>query len=166
MTALLDRPPTAPPLMDRVPIDPAPRRDPVLLRAVRSMGVSVATTLLSLTILGSLTLWGVDAALANVIATVAGIGPSYSWNRRYAWRLDGRGRAAEAVPFWTMCLLGLVASTLAVSRADAAVRAAGWHGMAASAAVLGANLATFGSLWVVQFLVLDRFLFAPARRTD
>ena len=125
------------------------------------MAVSVLTTTLSTTILSGLTYTNVtSAAHANVIATVAGIGPSYVLNRRWVWRRTGRSDIArEVVPFWAMCLSALVASTWAVSRG------AGWattHGLgpaARTAVVLAANLATFGSLWVAQFLLLDRVLF-------
>src|SRR5205807_2548438 len=101
---------------------------------------------------------GVAAAEANVIATVAGIGPSYALNRRYVWKLRGRSRFVQQVlPFWIFSVAGLVASTVAV---DAAARyASAYTGTLRSLALLAANLATFGSLWLVQFLLLDRVLF-------
>jgi putative flippase GtrA len=123
------------------------------------MAVSVGTTALSATIIVLLTMGaGVAAGTANVLAVLCAIGPSYVANRRWAWRRDGRGDIArEVAPFWTMSLLGLVLSTLAVARV---ARLAGtWPATERSIALPAANLTTFTLLWIVQFFVLDRVIF-------
>jgi len=61
------------------------------------------------------------------------------------------------VPFATLTATGLVVSTVAVAMASA--RTANWGHGAHTAAVLCANVAAYGSLWVVQYAPLDRVLF-------
>jgi len=125
--------------------------------------VSAISTTLSLTILGSLVATSaVSPGWANLIATAVGTVPSFELNRRWVWNDAGRRpRAAQVVPFCALSFAGLGLSTLAVR---AAVGWAASAGLAASARAIvaqAANVATFGALWVVQFLLLDRVLFTP-----
>jgi putative flippase GtrA len=137
-----------------------PARASLVERVVRCFGVSVTTTLLSLSVLVVLTTSGMAGAPANVVATMCGIGPSYALNRRWVWRVRTRSDVwHEIVPFWAMSLLGLVASTVAVGAADAWAIGLGLAGPVRVAALVTANLFAFGVLWVAQFLVLDRVLF-------
>jgi putative flippase GtrA len=131
----------------------------LIAKLVRAVAVSATTTVLSLSILFVLTRFaGVAPAAANVIATVAGIGPSYALNRRFVWKLRGRSRfVRQVLPFWIFSVAGLVTSTVAV---DAAARYASiWTGTMRSLVLLAANAATFGSLWIAQFVLLDRVIF-------
>jgi putative flippase GtrA len=123
------------------------------------MAVSVGTTALSATIIVLLTMGaGVAAGTANVLAVLCEIGQAYVAYRRWAWRRDGGGDIArEVAPFWTMSLLGLVLSTLAVARV--ARLAATWPATERAVALPAANLTTFALLWIVQFFVLDRVIF-------
>jgi putative flippase GtrA len=134
-------------------------------RIIRSLAVSGVTTVLSLTILGLLIRFDVTTpAKANVISTVAGIGPSFALNRRWAWRGRGRGHLGrEVAPFWAYSLLSLVLSTVAVARAAAWADSIAASPEQRTAIVLAANVLTFGSLWIGQFLLLDRFLFRHHR---
>jgi len=124
--------------------------------------VSAISTTVSLTILGVLVATSaVTAGWANVIATAAGTVPSFELNRRWVWRHRGRrSLVAQVVPFCALSFVGLGLSTLAVSAA------AGWAtsigaGPAGRALIAqAANVGTFGALWVVQFVLLDRVLFA------
>lgn len=138
------------------------------MTVVRCFGVSIVTTCLSL---GLLTLWlqmGVlEPMTANVLATLAGIGPSYVLNRRYVWHRTGRSSLTrEVVPFWTMAISALVLSTVAVDRAARWADGAGLTGTSRTAAIVAANIAAFGSLWVAQFFLLDRVLFAHHTTKD
>lgn len=138
-----------------------------VLRVLRCLTVSVGTTLLSAAVLtGLVVLAGVPAGTANVLAVVCGIGPSYWFNRRWVWGRSGRGRlTSEVLPFWVMSLAGLALSTVVVAGVGAATVA--WSDSARAVALPVANAATFALLWVVQFLLLDRVLFArrpPALR--
>ncbi len=131
----------------------------VALRAARCLAVSIGTTLLSAVILVTLALGiGMRAGLANVIAVVCGIVPSYLGNRRWVWGRGGHSSLRrEVAPFWALSLAGLAASTFAVDRVG--TLAAHWSGVARVVALPTANLAVFGALWIVQFVVLDRVIF-------
>lgn len=152
----------SPPLVPRVGSAPdlVPARRPLLERLACSLGVSVVTTVVSNTILVLLAVGaGMAAGPANAIGVVCGIPLSYVGNRRWVWRRTGRSAfVREVLPFWVMCLLGLVVSTAVVGRVGAltALFPPAWR-----AVILPlANVATFGALWVVQFVLLDRVIFA------
>ena len=130
--------------------------------------VSIIATVTSLTVLGVLvTATAVPAGLANVIATAVGTVPSFELNRRWVWRKTGkRSLRGEVGPFWVLSFVGLALSTLTVSLAAAWAAQMGVGGSMRTLVIELANVAVFGSLWVAQFLVLDRILFrstgAPA----
>jgi putative flippase GtrA len=135
----------------------------VIARVVKCFTVSVGTTLLSAFILVVLAVGlGVPAGLANVIAVVCGIGPSYVFNRRWVWQREGRGDIArEVVPFWSLSLAGLARSTIAVAMVGAVSHA--WSPAARAIALPLTNAAVFGALWLAQFVILDRVIFRHAR---
>lgn len=133
------------------------------VRIARCLCVSFASTLLSAIVLVVLAvLFGVAASTANVIAVICGIGPSYVANRHWVWRNNGRGSwRREVLPFWVMSLAGLALSTLFVSVVAAATNT--WSASTRSLALPFANASAFGALWVVQFLLLDRVIFARSK---
>jgi putative flippase GtrA len=132
------------------------------LKIVRYTMVSVISALTSLIILtfvyGVLRLWSevFSTLFANVMAGI----PSYILNRRWVWGKSGRSHLwREILPFWVMSLTGigfaLYTATLAHNYADSHHL----HHLARTALVVGANVAAFGILWVLKFLILNR-LFA------
>lgn len=128
-------------------------------KVFRYSAVSGISTLTSLSILGLLVgLFGVDAVVANVLATAVGTVPSFELNRRWVW-LDHSPRSVlrQVTPFCTLSFAGLVLSTLAVRAVSARTIdwSRGWHTLAVEAA----NVSAYGALWVVQFVLLDRVLF-------
>ena len=127
-----------------------------LLRYSAVSGVSTAS---SLSILGLLVGgFGVDAVLANLVATAVGTVPSFELNRRWVWLKRGRRSViGQIAPFCALSFAGLVLSTLAVHfvAGRTAGLSRGWH----TVAVELANISAYGALWVVQFVVLDRLLF-------
>jgi putative flippase GtrA len=145
-------------LLDRLPVPASWRR--TVSTMSRSMCVSIGTSALSATVLAVLAVgFGVAAGTANVIATLCGIGPSYAYNRRWAWKRTGRGNLwREVVPFWILCLCGLVLSTAAVDVVSS--WGAAWPDAVRAVALPAANVAAFGVLWLAQFAFLDRVLFA------
>ena len=139
----------------------APGRAAKLLRYSAVSGVSTVT---SLSILGVLVgVFGVDAVVANVVATAVGTVPSFELNRRWVWA-DRTRRSVfrQVTPFCTLSFAGLVVSTLAVHAASA--RTIGWSRGWHTLAVEAANVSAYGALWVVQFVLLDRVLFHHPRR--
>ena len=143
----------------RAPVRPAGRRRrlAVWLRYCAVSAVSTGTSLATLGVLvgGA----AVNATVANVIATAIGTIPSFELNRRWVWAHHGRRSVVhQVVPFVALSLAGLVLSTLAVHVAAGRTVdwSRGWH----TVAVEAANVAAYGGLWILQFFVLDRVLFA------
>jgi putative flippase GtrA len=132
---------------------------------LRYATVSLVATGVSQAVLGVL-VWtrATPAVWANLIATLAGVGPSFELNRRWVWGKTGRrSLAKEIVPFVALSATGLALSTLAVGVAS---RWADLHHLAdgtRTLAVQGANLLAFGVVWVGQFVLLDRVLFRRHR---
>jgi putative flippase GtrA len=138
----------------------------VLLRArlaklLRYAAVSAISTATSLTVLGVLVgLVNAPAGWANVAATAIGTVPSFELNRRWVWLKRGaRSVWREVVPFGSLALAGLVLSTLTVHLASTWAQESGWGRLARTSAVEAASIATFGSLWVLQYVLCDRVLF-------
>lgn len=131
-----------------------------LRKLLRYAGVSAVSTSVSLSLLGLLVATGTTSpGWANVIATAVGTVPSFELNRRWVWGKGGRRSVREVGPFWVLSFSGLALSTLAVSLASRWATAAGWGLGARTLVAQAANVATFGSLWVAQFFLLDRVLF-------
>ena len=131
-----------------------------LARLTRCMGVSIFTTLLSMAVF--VTMISVDQAawVANVVATAVGTVPSYLLNRRWVWGRRGSGDPwREVLPFWLLSFAGLGLSTMSVVLANRLCAAIGVVGAVRTLALLAANVAAFGVLWIAQFLLLDRVLF-------
>jgi putative flippase GtrA len=137
-----------------------------MAQLLRYSAVSGISTVTSLTILGVLVgLFGVNAVLANVLATAVGTVPSFELNRRWVW-FDQSQRSVlrQITPFCTLSFAGLVISTLTVRVVSARTidLSRGWHTLAVEAA----NVSAYGALWVVQFVLLDRVLFRDRRTSD
>ena len=140
---------------------PDRRRWPAVGRLIRYSGASAVSTTIGLSVLAVLVGTGATTAgWANVIATAAGTGPSFEMNRRWVWGKKGhRSLRGEVVPFCILSFVSLAVSTVAVSRVTGWAAAAGLHGTGRAAAAMAANLVSFGAMWVVQYLLLDRILF-------
>jgi putative flippase GtrA len=137
-------------------------RTPEGLKLVRYTLVSLISALTSLVVLtivfGVFRLWSpvVSTLFANLTAGI----PSYILNRRWVWGKSGRSHIwREILPFWVMSLTGigfaLYTATLAHNFADSHHL----HHLARTVLVVGANIAAFGILWLVKFIILNR-LFA------
>ena len=141
---------------------PVVERRTLFQRLTRCMSVSVLTTLISLTILTICTAGlGLVAWAANVTATAVATVPGYSLNRRWTWgRRDSSDPWREVLPYWVLAFTGLVLSTLFVGLVDSWASGAHLESPIRTVSVLVAHLSGFGALWVAQFILLDRFLFA------
>lgn len=130
-------------------------------RLFRYATVSAISTVLSLSTLGILVeTRAVPAGWANVIATSVGIIPSFELNRRWVWGKSGqRSVLAEIGPFCAMSFAGLALSTVTVSAAASYATHAGFSNEARTVLALLANIGAFGTLWLAQFVILDRVLF-------
>lgn len=94
-----------------------------------------------------------SAVFANVVATV----PSYFLNRNWAWERTGTGRVwREMVPFWVTSVVGIALSMGAAALAKSFSEHHHLHHLGSTVVVDGANLLTFGVLWVAKYLVFNR----------
>lgn len=144
-------------MKDRI-ADRARRHAPQVLRY---SAVSVIATSVSLTILGVLVATrSLSPGWANVVATAVATVPSFELNRRWVWAKAGpRSLHREAMPYFALTFTGLGVSTLLVSTATGVASAHHAGDAVRTAVALAANLVGFGSVWVAQYIVLDRLLF-------
>ena len=128
---------------------------------VRYAAVSAISTSVSLTILGILiATQAVTAGWANVIATAVATVPSFELNRRWVWAKQGpRSLHKEAAPYFALTFAGLGLSTLAVSTATGMASAHHLGTAGRTVVAMLANLSGFGTVWIVQYVILDRVLF-------
>jgi putative flippase GtrA len=146
-------------------------RGPTLAKLVRYGSVSAVSTVTGLAVLGIL-VWVAElpAGWANVVATAVGTIPSFELNRRWVWGKKGdRSLTGEVVPFVVLSFAGLLLSTLAVHVAAVWASGHGWAPATRTGLVELAQVGGYGSLWVLQFLLLDRVLFrnrTPTRRVQ
>lgn len=131
------------------------------MKLVRYGAVSAVSTTVSLTVLGVLVFTGaLTPGWANVVATAVGSVPSFELNRRWVWGRTGRRSLwAEVGPFSGLSFAGLALSTVAVSWAGRWAAGADLHAGLRALVAQAANVVAFGSLWVAQFVILDRALF-------
>ena len=134
----------------------------LITRLVRCMGVSVITTIVSVTTLAATTMGlGLEAWVANVLATAVATVPSYHLNRRWTWGKQGASDLwREMLPFWVLSFAGLVLSTVAVALTDSWLHGSHLGQPLRTLVIVIAHLSGFGILWVAQFILLERVLFA------
>ena len=132
---------------------------------VRYSAVSAISTSISLAILGTLVATrAVTPGWANIIATAVATVPSFELNRRWVWAQQGpRSLHREAAPYFALTFAGLGLSTLAVSTATGMASAHHVGTAGRTVVAMFANLTGFGTVWVVQYVVLDRVLFRGPR---
>ncbi|HTT88727.1 MAG TPA: GtrA family protein [Acidimicrobiales bacterium] len=138
----------------------------LLRKLSRYAAVSLISTTVTLSLLGLLVYTKtLSPGWANVVATAAGTVPSFELNRRWVWaKTTRRSLVKEMLPFCALSFSGLGLSTLAVKLAAAWAAGAGFGPGVIALVSQAANLATFGSLWVLQYFLLDRVLFGPRHR--
>ena len=138
------------------------------LKVVKYTAVSAISALTSLVVLtlvyGVLQLWSavISTLFANVVAGV----PSYLLNRRWVWGKSGRSHWwREILPFWVMSLTGIGFALFTATMAKDFAAAHHLHHLAKTVLVVGANIAAFGILWLLKFLILNR-LFAQIAEAE
>jgi putative flippase GtrA len=103
--------------------------------------------------------WG-SAMECNVIATVVASVPAYYLNRTWTWGKKGRSNIwGEVVPFWSIALIAMVLSTVAVGVAAHNADRITHGSLERALLVNSANLVTYAVLWTARYFVLNRFLF-------
>ena len=137
------------------------------VRLVRYSAVSViAIAVGQVAIIGFFYFAHWSARPANVGASIAAGIPSYYLNRRWVWSKRGRSNVtSEVLPFFALTLLGLALSTWLAGFAASYGEDHFESRAVQTGLVSAASLFAFGSLWVLKFVVFERFLFkTPAMR--
>jgi putative flippase GtrA len=134
----------------------------LVARLRRCMSVSVVTTTISVVIIVVATdVFALAAVVANIIATSVATVPSYHLNRRWTWAKRERSNLwREVLPFWLLACCGLALSTVTVAAAASWTAGAHLTPEVRTGAVLVGHFGGFGLLWILQFVLLDRVLFA------
>jgi putative flippase GtrA len=145
----------------------APEVPALIGRLRRCMSVSMVTTTISVVIIVVATnVFALAAVLANILATSVATIPSYHLNRRWTWaRRDRSDFWREVLPFWLLAFCGLALSTVTVAIAASSTAQMQLAPVLRTGAVLVGHLGGFGLLWILQFVLLDRVLFARSRPT-
>ena len=144
-------------------MSPALRRHRVRLWG-RYTGASVIAGLISEAVF-LLTYWLAGAPLlASVLAFVAGAVPNYLMNRYWAWQQRGRPHhRREVLPYAVIVIVTAVTAILVTTAADRWVRdhvdSHAWQVVLVGASFLG----TYGAMFVLKFLLFDRFIFVDRR---
>src|ERR1019366_7001130 len=140
-------------------------RTPQGLKLLRYSAVSIISALTSLVILtivyGVLRLWTEVASVlfSNVMAGI----PSYILNRRWVWGKSGRSHIwREILPFWVMSITGIGFALYTASLAHNFAQSHHLHHLAQTVLVVGANIAAFGILWLLKFIILNRLFVENA----
>jgi putative flippase GtrA len=128
--------------------------------------ISVVSTAISLSGLFVFYRWiGLSPTWSNILATCIATVPYYYLNRRWVFKKSGRSHLTkEVLPFWTIAFVSLVLSTLAVKFAGSQVHSISSKNVR-GAILVAANFATYGILWIAKFIVFNRYLFNPDRKT-
>jgi putative flippase GtrA len=129
-------------------------------KILRYATISVVSTAISLSGLFVFYRWiGLDPTWSNILATCIATVPYYYLNRIWVFKKSGRSHLTkEVLPFWTIAVVSLLLSTLAVKFAGSQVHSISSKNVR-GAILVAANFATYGILWIAKFVVFNRFLF-------
>lgn len=124
------------------------------VKLMRYGGVTVVTTVVGLTVfIIGLEVFGWPRVPANLVSVMSSTPFAYILNRQYVWeRTPGSHSVAREVgPFWILTFIGFGFSTFVV-----------WVvGLVSEATLvlLAAQVAAFGTLWLVKFAFLEKYLW-------
>lgn len=119
----------------------------------------VAAILSELAFLASYGL-GAIPLVASIIAWFAGAVPNYLLNRRWAWQRDGKADLRrELLPYAAIVVVTAGTAAVVTTVADALVRdwvdSHTWQVLLVGAAFL----ATYGVMFLLKFVLFDRYVF-------
>jgi putative flippase GtrA len=143
-----------------------PRRKRILLWG-RYAGASVVAGIIS-EVVFVVTYWFAAVPLvASLLAFVAGAIPNYLMNRYWAWQRRGRpDRTREVLPYAVIVVVTAVTAILVTTAADRWVRDHVAEHALQVTLVGAAFLATYGTMFILKFVLFDRFIFVDrAART-
>lgn len=126
-----------------------------------SMVSVVAVGVSEVVILVCAWLFHLSGVASNAIGAAASTPAAFELNRKWAWGKTGKSHLwKEIVPFWSLTLAGLAASTVTVDIADRAAKSNNVVGLDRALVIMGASLFAWGVVWVVKFVIFNRLVFA------
>ncbi|MEI8406800.1 MULTISPECIES: GtrA family protein [unclassified Kribbella] len=140
------------------------RRTRMLLWAKYSATSVVATVISQIAF--ALCYWfGTAPLVATLVAFVSGTTPSYLINRHWTWGHKGRpGR--ELLPYAIIAVTSAVIAAIVTTVTDRLVQddidSHFWQTVLVSASYLG----TYGVLFILKFVLFDRYVFAKTATDD
>ncbi|MGH3948011.1 MAG: GtrA family protein [Pseudonocardiaceae bacterium] len=103
---------------------------------------------------------GALPVVASLVAFAAGAVPNYLMNRYWAWQRSGKAdRARETLPYAAIVIVTAAAAALITTVADSLVRDHVDQHALQVALVGAAFLGTYGFMFVLKFVLFDRFIF-------
>lgn len=101
---------------------------------------------------------------SNLAATMLTAIPAFALNKYWVWGKRGRAHLRrEVLPFWAFTVAGWILSTATVAVAENHIGTP--QSTTRTIAVMAANIAGFGILWILKYLFLDKVMFGPDRHT-
>jgi putative flippase GtrA len=102
---------------------------------------------------------------ASVVASIVGIIPGYTLNRRWTWGRRGRSDIwREVVPYWVTALVSTGLAAFATGAANDAF--ASYSRDTRTIVNAAAYMLTYGVLFIAKYIVFDRVLFAHRPTAD
>lgn len=126
----------------------------------RYTGASVAAGIISEVVFVATYWFAAVPLVASLLAFLAGAVPNYLMNRYWAWQRRGRpDRTREVLPYAAIVVVTALAAILVTTAADRWVRDHVTAHALQVALVGTAFLATYGTMFVLKFVLFDRFIF-------
>ncbi len=133
----------------------------------RYTGASVVAGIISEVVFVAIYWFTAAPPVASLLAFVAGAIPNYLMNRYWAWQRRGRpDRSRELLPYVVIVIVTALIAILVTTAADRWVREhVTAHALQVTLVAI-AFLATYGTMFVLKFVLFDRFIFVDrAART-
>lgn len=134
-----------------------------MISAVRTRGLRYVLVAVVNVVVGQGLLFGLQhwwsPNISNIVAVVVSSIPAYYMNRSWVWGKSGKSHwRKEVAPFWVFTIIGLVASTIAITFVQ--------DHTGSKFLILFTQLFVFGVLWVIRFFVLDKLFHVEVYEDD
>jgi putative flippase GtrA len=127
-----------------------------LIRYTLVSAISAVTALVVLTIVYGVLRWWTEV-YSTLFANVVGGVPSYFLNRQWVWGKSGRSHLwREIIPFWVLAFIGIAFALFTAWLAHNYADRHHLHHLTRTLLVDGANIGSFGVLWLLKFFIFNR----------
>ncbi len=109
---------------------------------------------------GTDTNWTAASIASAAVLTV----PNFFANKYFVWKQTSHeGLRTQVTVFWVAAMLGVSLATLLTYLVDAAIDGHGWF---EKLAVFFAQLTGFGIVWLIRYVILDKWIFKVTHHGD